>query len=77
MSKLMHKPVKQGHTFTDLQIYRVVNILDELLTSTSLLKHKSLEMEDQNRGQLFQGDSPADLNLNQERERAREKERER
>ena len=59
--------IKHGHTFTDFQIYRVVNILDQLLTTASLLEHKSFEVENQHRRQLFEGNSPADLNLRQER----------
>lgn len=50
-------------TFADFQINRVINVLGQFLAASSLFKNKSLEMEHQHRGQLFQSHSPTDLNL--------------
>lgn len=60
-----------GRTFADFQVYGVVNVLDEFLTSTSFLEHEPLEVQNKYRRQLFQGHSPADFNLSRERKRSK------
>lgn len=63
--KWFHK--NETSTFTDLQINRVINILDQFLTSTGLLKNKSLEVKHQHWRKLFKSHSPADFNLKQKK----------
>lgn len=42
-----------SRTFADLQVYRVINVLDQFLTASSLLKDKSLEVEHQHWRELL------------------------
>lgn len=52
-----------GITFADLQVHRVVNVLDQLLTPTRLLIDKALQVQHKDRRELLQSHSPADFNL--------------
>lgn len=63
------KKKSEMNTFTDLQINRVINILDQFLTSTGLLKDKSFEVKHQHWRKLFKSHSPADLNLKAEKDK--------
>lgn len=54
---------RRQEIFADFQINRVINVLGQFLAASSLFKNKSLEMEHQHRGQLFQSHPPTDLNL--------------
>lgn len=58
-------------TFANLQVHRVINVLDQLLTAAGLLKDKPLEVEHENRRKLFQSHSSADLDLKPEQNKKR------